>query len=243
MTPAEAATGAGIVITMVSDTPDVEDVLFGENGVIEGAVPGTVVIDMSSIKADATRQFAERLYKSGVEMLDAPVSGGDVGAINGTLTIMVGGNQDIYEEVLSVFNVLGSRSRLIGPHGAGQATKSCNQILVTAALMGVCEALTFARAADLDLHKVIDVVSGGAAQSWQLENLGRSIADGNLEPGFMIDLLVKDLGIICDIAEGMGLPHPSAEAARALFADLQKEGKGSLGTQALILAFEKPGSS
>jgi 3-hydroxyisobutyrate dehydrogenase-like beta-hydroxyacid dehydrogenase len=240
-TPAQAADGAQFIITMVSDTPDVEEVLFGRDGVSEGAATGSVVIDMSSIRADSTRDFAGLLRERGIDMLDAPVSGGDVGAINGTLTIMVGGTIEVYTTALPIFDVLGSRSVLVGPHGAGQATKSCNQILVTAALVGVCEALTFARAANLDLHKVVDAVSGGAAQSWQLENLGRSIIDGNLDPGFMIDLLSKDLGIICDIAEKEDVLHQSSAAARSLFASLQEAGKGALGTQALILAYEKKG--
>ena len=237
-TPAAAASGARIVIIMVSDTPDVESVLFGEDGAAVGAAKGTTVIDMSSISSRATVRFAKRLGEMGIEMLDAPVSGGDVGAVNGTLTIMAGGDADVFERVLPIFEVLGSRSTLIGSHGAGQVAKSCNQILVTASLMGVCEAITFARAAGLDLHRMIDAVSGGAAQSWQLENLGRSIANDKLEPGFMIDLLVKDLNIVCKTAQKLGLPHPASEAARNLFLDLQKENKGRLGTQALILAFE-----
>lgn len=233
-TPAEAAAGADIVITIVSDTPQVDEVLFNANGVIETVREGAIVVDMSTISATATRDFAEKLAEKGVQMLDAPVSGGDIGAINGTLSIMVGGDQAAYEAAKPLFDVMGSNSVLIGAIGSGQVTKSCNQILVANALMGVCEALLLAEKNGLDLHKVIDAVAGGAAQSFQLEKLGPLIVDENYQPGFMVDLIVKDLHIVQQVAEASGLSLTATNLLTEYFENRQQQGDGVEGTPALM---------
>ena len=232
-TPAEAAIGADIVITIVSDSPQVEAVVFGVNGAFDAIEEGALLIDMSSISATATRDFADRLKQKGVHMLDAPVSGGDVGAINGTLTIMVGGEQDQFDRAKPLFDIMGSKATLLGPNGAGQVTKSCNQVLVVTALMGVCEALLLAEKQDLDLEKVISALLGGAAASFQLEMLGPKVATEDYAPGFMIDLVVKDLHIVQQVAESSGLSLQTTNLITGYFEKLQKDGFGSMGTQAL----------
>ena len=239
ITPAEAAAGADIVITIVSDSPQVEAVVFGENGAFDTIEEGALLIDMSSISATATRDFADRLMQKGVHMLDAPVSGGDVGAINGTLTIMVGGEQSQFDRAKPLFEVMGSKATLLGSNGAGQVTKSCNQVLVVTALMGVCEALLLAEKQDLDLEKVISALVGGAAGSFQLEMLGPKVAVQDYAPGFMIDLVVKDLHIVQQVAESSGLSLHTTNLVTDYFEKLQANGHGSLGTQALAKACQK----
>ncbi|MGH1542097.1 MAG: NAD(P)-dependent oxidoreductase [Arenicella sp.] len=234
MTPAEAAKGADVVITIVSDTPQVEEVLFGDDGVAETIQAGSIVVDMTTMNATAIREFANRLQQQDVALLDAPVSGGDIGAINATLSIMVGGEQMVYDRVKPLFDVMGSRSNLIGPIGSGQITKSCNQILVGTALMGVCEALLLAEKNGLNLHKVVDAVAGGAAQSFQLEKLGPLIVEEDYKPGFMIDLIVKDLHIVQDVAKASGLSLETTNLLTEYFENRQGKGDGALGTPALM---------
>ena len=234
LTPAEAAKGADFVIIIVSDSPQVEEVLLGENGAIETLQQDAIVIDMSTISATATREFAKKIAEKGAHMLDAPVSGGDIGAINGTLSIMVGGEPAIFERVKPLFDVMGSASTLIGGTGSGQVTKSCNQILVGNTLMGVCEALVLAEKQGLDMSKVIQAVSGGAAASFQLEKLGPQIVAEDYSPGFMIDLIVKDLHIVQEVAQTCGLSLESTNLLTEYFEKRQTAGDGSLGTQALV---------
>ena len=193
--PKEAANGADVVISIVTDTPDMEAVLIGDDGAIHGVDEGAVVIDMSTVSPKVTQEVAAALKEKGVGMLDAPVSGGDVGAINGTLSIMVGGEQSVFDECMPVFEAMGSNINLIGSNGAGQTTKLCNQIAVSVNNMGMAEALMLAAASDLDVQKVIDAISGGAAGSWQLSNLGPRIAAGDFDPGFMVYLQQKDFAI------------------------------------------------
>ena len=232
-TPAEAAKGADIVITIVSDSPQVEEVVFGENGAFNTLEEGALLIDMSTISATATREFSEKLASKGVHMLDAPVSGGDVGAINATLTIMVGGEQEQFDRALPLFEVMGSKATLLGSIGAGQVTKSCNQILVVTALNGVCEALLLAEKQGLDLEKAISALTGGAANSYQLEVLGPKVANRDYAPGFMIDLVVKDLHIVQQVAKQSGLSLEATNIITSYFENLQQQGHGKLGTQAL----------
>lgn len=233
LTPAEAANGADIVITIVSDSPQVEEVVFGANGAFESMQAGSLLIDMSTISATATYDFSEKLATKDIHMLDAPVSGGDIGAINGTLTIMVGGDEAQFERAKPLFDVMGSKATLLGGTGAGQVTKSCNQILVVTALMGVCEALLLAEKQGLDLEKVIDTLTGGAANSFQLEMLGPKVAVGDYAPGFMVDLVVKDLHIVQQVAESKGLSLEATNLITAYFEKVQQQGHGALGTQAL----------
>lgn len=234
LTPADAARGADFVITIVSDSPQVEAVLFGENGAAESLQKEAIVIDMSTISATQTRIFAEKIAAVGAHMLDAPVSGGDIGAINASLSIMVGGEPDIYALAKPLFDVMGSQFTLLGGIGAGQVTKSCNQILVANTLMGVCEALLLAEKQGLDLHKVVQAVAGGAAGSYQLAQLGPKIVDQDYAPGFMIDLIVKDLHIVQEVAQASGLSLAATNMLTQYFENRQAEGDGALGTQALI---------
>jgi len=238
-TPREVAERSDLVIAIVTDTPDVEQVLFSEHGVVAGARPGMIFIDMSTIAPGATRLFAERLAAQQVHYLDAPVSGGDIGAINGTLTIMVGGEADIFAQAAPVLATMGSRVTHVGPYGSGQLVKACNQILCAVNMVAVCEALMLASSAGLDLDTVLAVVTGGAANSWALQQLGPRIAHGNLDPGFMVKLIQKDLNIVFSTAADAHLPLPGTAVAAQLFQAAQALGGASLGTQAMILAYEQ----
>lgn len=237
--PAEAAVDADIVIVMVTDTPDVESVLFGDNSVAAKARRGATVIDMSTISPVATRAIAARLREHGLDFLDAPVSGGDIGARDGTLTIMAGGEAAVFERARPILNVLGKRITHVGPHGAGQAVKACNQILGAINLIGVCEALSLAQSIGVDPTVMVQVVSGGAANSWSLENLGPRIIKGDLAPGFKVGLLQKDLGIVLDAARAGNLPLPGTALAQQLFRSTQALVGDERGTQALIRVYEQ----
>ncbi len=240
--PADVLTkGASIVFINVTDTPDVEAVLFGERGLASAAVAGTVIVDHSTISPDATRSFAERLAKQGVDFIDAPVSGGDTGAKNGTLSIMAGGRREALERVLPLLNIVGGKVAHLGAPGSGQACKACNQVAVVTALIGVCEALALAKQSGLDLDQVLEVVGGGAGASWQLSNLGPKIATADHAPGFMIDLVLKDLNIVLDTAKRQGLPLDAAAHVTSLFQQIAEQGGGRLGTQAIAKAVEAAG--
>jgi 3-hydroxyisobutyrate dehydrogenase len=236
--PKEAAEDADVIISIVTDTPDMEAVLVGEEGAIHGSKEGAIVIDMSTVSPKATEEVAAALKKKGVHMLDAPVSGGDVGAINGTLSIMVGGEQAIFDECMPVFEAMGANINLIGGNGAGQTTKLCNQIAVSVNNMGMAEALMLAAAADLDVQKVIDAISGGAAGSWQLSNLGPRIAAGDFAPGFMVYLQQKDLRLVLQAANDIKLALPGVSLAHQFFNIVERFGCAEEGTQALIKAYE-----
>jgi len=185
-----------------------------------------------------TQEVAAALKEKGVGMLDAPVSGGDVGAINGTLSIMVGGEQSVFDECMPVFEAMGSNINLIGSNGAGQTTKLCNQIAVSVNNMGMAEALMLAAASDLDVQKVIDAISGGAAGSWQLSNLGPRIAAGDFDPGFMVYLQQKDLRLVLQAANDIKLAVPAVGMAHQFFNIVERQGCSEEGTQALIKAYE-----
>jgi len=237
--PAEVAAETTIIITIVSDTPDVESVILGKNGVIEGIKPDSVVIDMSTISPDATRKIAARLKEKGAHMLDAPVSGGEQGAIDGTLSIMVGGDTAIFERCLPVLQAMGKNIIHVGQNGMGQTVKLVNQILVAGTLNSVVEALVFAQKSGVDLDKAIDAVKGGAASSWQLVNLAPRIVERDFEPGFMIDLMHKDLNIVLRTAEEMKITLPVTSLVKEMYKSLQSEGEGKSGTQALVKALER----
>jgi 2-hydroxy-3-oxopropionate reductase len=208
--PAEAARGSAVIFTMVSDTPDVEQVIFGPGGVAEGAARGSVVVDMSTISPVATRSMAARLADRGVEMLDAPVSGGDVGAINGTLSIMVGGKPEVFGRVKPLFECMGKNIVLIGGNGAGQVAKACNQIVAAVTLESVAEALTLARKNGVDAGKVREALLGGFAWSKVLEIHGRRIVERDFKPGFKARLHQKDLRIVTETAAKLGIGLPQA---------------------------------
>jgi 2-hydroxy-3-oxopropionate reductase len=210
MSPAECAARSDVVFTMVSDTPDVEEVIFGPCGVAEGIAPGGVVVDMSTISPSATRSMAERLAGQGVQMLDAPVSGGDLGAINGTLSIMVGGEGGAFERVLPLFQAMGKNIVHIGASGAGQVCKACNQVVVGATIAGVAEAILLARASGVDPARVREALLGGFAASRILEVHGRRMIEGDYAPGFKARLHQKDMGIVAAAARELGLALPGA---------------------------------
>lgn len=237
--PSKVAERSDIIITIVTDSPDVEEVILGKEGVIHGAKTGSVVIDMSTISPSVTRTIAKKLNEKGVEMLDAPVSGGDTGANAGTLAIMVGGKKDIFERCLPVFEVLGKSITHVGDHGMGQTVKLCNQILVSVTNMAVCEALLFAKKSGVDPAVMIEATKNGAAGSWQLSNLAPKMVARDFAPGFMIDLQQKDLRLALESAREMHLPVPALSLVHQLFTGCQSVGEGSEGTQALIKSLER----
>lgn len=208
--PAEVAQHSDVIFTIVSDTPDVESVIFGEDGIASCARRGSVIVDMSTISPTATKAFAERLAKQGVEMLDAPVSGGETGAISGTLSIMVGGKASVFERVKPLFECLGKNIVHIGDNGAGQVAKACNQIVVAVTIEAVAEALTFARKNDVDASKVREALMGGFAGSKIMEVHGKRMLDNDFKPGFKVGLHQKDMRIVMETAHQLGVALPAA---------------------------------
>jgi len=239
LSPKEVAESSDIIITIVSDTPDVEEVILGEKGIIKGVREGSVVIDMSTISPSATKIIAKKLEEKNVEMLDAPVSGGDVGAINGTLSIMVGGKNEVLERCRTIFEAMGKSVTYCGSNGMGQTTKLCNQILVSVTNMAVSEALLFAQKSGLDAHAMVEATKGGAAGSWQLTNLAPKMIENDFAPGFMIDLQQKDLRLVIEAAEEMHLPLPALSYVHQLYKSNQAHGEGREGTQALFKAVKR----
>ncbi len=241
--PGEVAGASEVIITMVSDTPDVEEVVAGPNGIIEGINPESVVVDMSTIAPAMERTLDEKLQEVQCTLVDAPVSGGDIGAQKGTLAIMAGGRQSDFERVKPVFEVMGSTITHCGPVGHGQLTKLCNQILVSVTLLGVCEAILFAQRNNLDPGVMIEAVRGGAAGSWQFSNLGPRIAEADYAPGFMVDLLQKDLGLVLDAGYQARTTLMGTSLVRQLMSAAQAMGDGREGTQVLarVLQVLAPG--
>jgi 3-hydroxyisobutyrate dehydrogenase len=232
--PAAAAGDADVIFICVTDTPDVEHVLFGDGGLIHSARSGLIVVDHSTISPAATRGFAQKLAAHSTALLDAPVSGGDVGARNAALSIMVGGAEDAFQKVRPLLQKMGKTITHCGPSGSGQMTKLVNQILVSVTNLAVCEALALATAGGLDAAKTITAVAGGAAGSWQLSNLGPKMIAGDFAPGFMIDLQHKDLRLVLEAAADAGLKLQTTKRVTELFAQARQEGRGRDGTQALF---------
>jgi len=237
--PVEAARDADVVFICVSDTPDVQKVVMGDGGVLSGARPGLIVVDHSTISPSATREMATALAAKGGFFLDAPVSGGDLGARNATLSIMVGGDEKQFEAVRPLLQCMGKTLTYCGPSGNGQLTKLVNQILVTINNLAVCEALTFAMSSGLDPQKTIAAVGGGAAGSWQLTNLGPKMIAGDFKPGFMIKLQRKDLRLAMEAARERGLDLAAFDLVHRLFEEAGQEGRDNEGTQALFAIVEK----
>lgn len=234
----EAASNADVIITIVTDSNAVEEVVLGTNGVIEGAHPGSVVIDMSTISPSVTKVVAKRLEETGVHMMDAPVSGGLPGAISGTLSIMVGGEKVTFDKHLAVLKAMGSRVTYCGTIGMGQVTKLANQIIGLGNLAAMCEGLLFASKAGGNPEALLQAFSGGAANSWMLENLGSKVFDRDFVPGFMVDLAQKDLGLVLDAASEIGVPLVTTPIVSQLFRSSQQGGAGREGIQAYIKALE-----
>ena len=236
---AQVGQQAAVVITMVPDTPDVLAVVEGEGGLAGAMAEGSVLIDMSTISPAETRTLAERLAARGIAMLDAPVSGGSWGAQQATLTIMAGGAPETFERCLPIFEAMGKSITLMGPSGMGQTTKLVNQVLVAGTCAAVAEALVFAGAQGADLLKTIEAVSGGAAGSWQLANLGPRMAQRDFAPGFMVKLQQKDLRLILEAAQETNVPLALTGVARQYLADVEAMGCAEEGTQAIIKAVER----
>lgn len=237
--PRAVAEGREFVLLCVSDTPDVEQVLFGQNGVAAGVERGATVIDLSTISPSAARRFAAKLAEQGVAFLDAPVSGGSEGASKGTLSIMVGGPAEAFTHARPVLEAIGRRITHIGPSGSGQMTKLMNQVLVVVNMLAVGEALLLGRAADLDLRKAVAAVEAGAAGSWMLSQRGTQAIDGYWKPGFTIDLQQKDLRLVLESAKELGVPMLATSLVHQLYNRLQRQGKGGLGNHALVQALEE----
>lgn len=237
--PAEVASQVDVTITIVSDTADVEQVILGDKGVIHGAKPGAVVVDMSTISPAATRAMAEALRAGGVEMVDAPVSGGDIGAINGTLSIMAGGKDEAFARVKPLFECMGKNIIHVGDNGAGQVTKACNQIVVGVTIEAVSEALTFARRNGVDAGKVREALLGGFAGSKILEVHGKRILDNAFKPGFKVKLHQKDMRIVMETAHQMGLALPGAALVAQHLNALMGSGDGELDSAAIVKIVER----
>jgi len=238
--PAEAAAGADFAGMIVGMPADVEQVVFGENGLLQGLGAGSLLVDFTTGSPSMAEKIAEAALRQNVAALDAPVSGGDVGARNATLSIMVGGDRSAFERALPVFNLLGKTVEYQGGPGAGQHTKMVNQILISGTMIGMCEALLYARKSGLEPQQVLKSVGGGAAASWSLSNLAPRIIRGDFEPGFFVEHFVKDMRIALEEAAGMDLELPGLKLVCSLYQKLQHElGMGRKGTQALIKALEQ----
>jgi 3-hydroxyisobutyrate dehydrogenase len=238
-TPRDVAQRSEIVVTMVTNAPEVERVTFGADGIAEGAHDGLLVIDMSSISPVAARAFAERAAEKGFRTLDAPVSGGEIGAIEARLSIMVGGDESDVERARPLFEALGKTIVHIGGHGAGQACKLANQIAVALNNLGVAEALVFAAAMGIDLERTRQVIAGGAGSSWAMQNYGPKMLAGDFKPGFMVDHQQKDLRNVLDAAFSAHLSLPATSLAHALYNALQRDGGGREGNLAIIKVIEQ----
>lgn len=236
--PQDVAAQSDIIITCVSDTPDVQQVILGENGIIHGAAAGSLVIDMSTISPQATIEIAKQLNAKGVQMLDAPISGGSEGAAKGTLSIMIGGAEADVARAMPAFQAMGKTITHVGAQGAGQTVKLVNQILVVGNCLAMCEAMVFAQAGGVDLEKCLNAVTGGAAGSWMLANRGPQIMVRDWRPGFTIDLQQKDVRLILKEADDLGVPVMATGLIFNLYRTLQQMGLGEEGNHALIKALE-----
>lgn len=232
--PAEVARQADIVFTMVADTPDVEQVVLGRSGVLEGVHSGSLLVDMSTISPAATRDMAERLKEKGAEMLDAPVSGGEAGAIDGVLSIMVGGSDAAFERVRPLLELMGRNIVHVGGNGAGQVCKSCNQVVVSQTMVAVAEAIVLAKASGVDPSKVRAALLGGSAYSKILEIHGQRMIDADYEPGFKAGLHQKDLRIVLEAAHDLGIALPGTAMVSQYLNALVGSGLGDLDSAALF---------
>ena len=247
--PRAVAEASDVLVTIVTDSSDVVEVLVdgpdgdAERAAIGGLASGSVVVDMSTISPEVTRSIAEQLRARGVEMLDAPVSGGDTGAKAGTLSIMVGGEAEVLERCRPILEAMGQTITHCGPNGAGQTVKLCNQVAIAGALLGVCEALALAQKSGVDAERMLAAISAGAAGSWQLSNLGPRIAGRDFAPGFMIRLMQKDLRLALEAADDVLQPLPNTSLVHQLYYQLQAQGAGDDGTQALARVVEALGAT
>ena len=236
--PRSVAEQSDVVFTNLPDTPDVEEVIFGENGILEGCHEGMIFIDNSTIKPEIAREISNALMEQGGQALDAPVSGGDVGAKAGTLAIMVGGSEDVFKEAIPIFEAMGKTITYVGESGAGQVAKACNQIMVAAQMVAMAELLLLAEKTGVDPERVIEAIKGGAAQCWTLDNKPPRLFDGNRAPGFKAYMQHKDLGIVLDTARAYGMPLPATAIHQQLYEAMLQLGMRDLDNSAVIGALE-----
>jgi 3-hydroxyisobutyrate dehydrogenase len=236
--PADVAAHSDIIVICVSDTPDVENVILGAQGIIHGAKPGSLVVDCSTISPQVTRELAAQLAAQGIHMLDAPVSGGSEGAAKATLSIMIGGDAAQFERALPVFQAMGKTITHVGPAGAGQTVKLVNQVLVVGNCLAMCEALMLAQAGGVDLQKTFNAISQGAGGSWMFTNRGPQIMARDWRPGFTLALQQKDLRLVLDTADDLGVPLLGTSLIFNLYRTLEARGLQGEGNHALIKALE-----
>lgn len=239
VSPSEVAEKSDVTITIVSDSADVEQVILGSHGVIEGAKPDSVVIDMSSINPGVTRKIAAALIQKNIHMLDAPVSGGEQGAVQGTLAIMVGGDMNIFNRCKPILETMGKSVTLVGDNGAGHVVKLCNQIVGSTAMTAICEALVLCAKNGVDPEKMVAAISGGAAGSWQLEHRSPDMIHRRFKPGFFSRLMLKDLSNVLSNAREVGAPLPLSSIVQQLFTSVCSKGKGDLDYIAVLQVLEE----
>jgi 2-hydroxy-3-oxopropionate reductase len=237
--PREVAENSDIVFTNLPDSPDVELVLLGEDGVLSGSREGMILVDNSTIKPETARSLAAAAEKIGVHSLDAPVSGGDIGAVKGTLAIMVGGNKLAFDRTVPVFEAMGSSITYVGESGAGQVAKACNQIMVTAQMTALGELLVFAEKSGVDPRQVVEAIRGGAAQCWTLDNKPQRLFAGDRNPGFKAYMMYKDLGIVLDSARSFGVSVPATALNFQLYEAMLQQGHAELDNSGVIAVIEQ----
>jgi 3-hydroxyisobutyrate dehydrogenase len=237
--PGTAAAQGDVVFTMVGSPADVRQVYLEDNGILAGAKPGSIVVDMTTTEPSLAREIQAAAKASGIQAVDAPVSGGDVGARNATLSIMVGGDRSAVHAVMPLLEIMGRQIVYQGAAGAGQHTKMCNQIVVAGSMIGVCESLLYGSRAGLDLATMLRSVSSGAAACWALDNLAPRILQRNFDPGFFVEHFIKDMGIALQEARNMGIVLPGLALVHQLYLAVKAQGHGKSGTHALMLALEQ----
>jgi len=238
--PAAVAKVSELVITIVSDSPDVEEGILGKNGIAAGAKRGLAVIDMSTISPGVTQHISQRLEEAGLEMLDAPVSGGEKGAVEGTLTIFVGGKEQVFRRCLPVLEAMGKTITYLGPAGSGQLAKLCNQVICSNNLLSICEGLVLGSKAGLDLQKLLTALSGGSAQSWMLSNAAPKILDRDFRPGFFVKHEQKDLRLVLETARALGVSLPGTSLIHQLYNAIEtQEGGATRAHFSLVQAIER----
>ena len=238
-TPSEITANSEVIFTMVGFPKDVEETYFGDKGIFISIKKGTILIDMTTTKPSLAVKIAEEAERVGAEFIDAPVSGGQVGAINAALSIMIGGKKEVVDLTMPLFQVVGKNMVYQGKAGAGQHTKMCNQITIAGTMIGVCEGLIYGVKAGLDLNTMLESIAKGAAACWTLDVLAPKVVKGDFSPGFFVDHFVKDLTIALEEAEAMKLSLPGLALVKQLYLSVQAMGKGSSGTQVLYLALKR----
>lgn len=236
---AEAAAAADIVVSMLPDTPQVEEIVFGPDGLLAAPPPGRLVVDMSTISPQAVRRMNGALKKIGVDLLDAPVSGGPQGAKSATLSIMVGGDAGAFERAKPYFAAMGTTINHVGETGAGQTVKLCNQLICGINIQAICEALALGRASGVDLGQMRQVLLGGSAASWMLDRLGPAMIAGDAQAGFRIDLMFKDLRLVQELAQSLSVPLPATSLVTSQYVDARAHGEGGNGNQALFRVYDR----